>query len=142
MNTIALAFVKAHEGCRLTSYRDSAGVWTIGYGATGSDIVEGLTWTQAQADNRLGIDLSHAANSVRQLATVKLSDQQSAALISFVFNLGDHALRQSSLLEYVNASEFIAAAKEFPRWDRGGGKELKGLLIRRFEEAALFLKGS
>ena len=28
--------IKKFESCRLTAYQDAAGVWTIGYGHTGS----------------------------------------------------------------------------------------------------------
>ena len=30
-----LNLIKQFEGCRLTAYKDSVGVWTIGYGHTG-----------------------------------------------------------------------------------------------------------
>ena len=42
--------VKEFEGCRLTAYKDSVGVLTIGYGHTGSDVKPGMTITQARAD--------------------------------------------------------------------------------------------
>ncbi len=39
--------IKQHEGCYLAAYKCPAGVWTIGYGHTGSDVKQGLTITQA-----------------------------------------------------------------------------------------------
>jgi lysozyme len=139
---IASAFVAAHEGCRLTAYQDSVGVWTIGYGHTGAGVVQALTWSQARADEQLATDLQQVDDAVTKLKKRLLSDQQLAALISFAFNLGAGALAGSTLLQKVNDCDFIGAAHEFPKWDRAGGTELRGLLIRRFEEAALFLKGS
>jgi lysozyme len=139
---IASAFVAGHEGCRLTAYRDSVGVLTAGYGHTGPDVTEGLVWTQGQADNALAADLRRVETEVLGLKRRLLTDQQMAALISFAFNLGSHALAGSTLLTKVNDADFIGAAHEFPKWDFAAGHELKGLLIRRFEEAALFLKGS
>ena len=53
----AVALIKRWEGCVLRAYKCPAGVWTIGWGATGPDIVEGLRWTQAQADDRLARDV-------------------------------------------------------------------------------------
>lgn len=54
------------EGCRLTAYRDTVGVWTIGYGHTGPEVRQGLTWTQAQADQQLDADiLKHNAELER-----------------------------------------------------------------------------
>ena len=77
-----------------------------------------------------------------RLTKIPLADSQEAALISFVFNLGEGALANSTLLKLVNARAFLAATKEFLRFDHAGGSESKGLLIRRLDEAALFLKGS
>lgn len=144
MSALSLAadFVKAHEGCKLDAYRDSAGVLTIGIGHTGPEVIEGLKWTQERADQVLTSDLLKAEAQVTKLKTRLLSDQQMAALISFVFNLGAGALGGSQLLVKVNACQWLDAAHEFVRWDHAGGKELRGLLIRRLEEASLFLKGS
>lgn len=141
-NSTAIAFVQLHEGCKLTSYQDSGGVWTIGYGATGPDVIKGITWTQQQADTRLASDLQKSETQVIKLLTRMLSEKQMAALISFTFNLGGGALASSHLLQCVNNAEWLSAAKEFIRWDHVGQTELKGLLIRRLEEAALFLRGS
>lgn len=135
-------FVKQHEGCSLTAYQDQGGVWTIGYGHTGPEVHKGLVWTQAQADAALNADLTKAEAQVMKQVTVALSDKQKAALDSFVFNLGGGALSSSHLLQCVNAKDWVGAAKEFIRWDHVGQTEVKGLLIRRLDEAALFLRGS
>lgn len=52
-----LALTREFEGCRLEAYQDQGGVWTIGYGHTGPDVHEGLTWTQEQADEAQKKDL-------------------------------------------------------------------------------------
>src|SRR4051812_40537319 len=89
---IALDFLKGAEGDRLTAYRDSAGVWTIGRGHTGPEVVPGLVISEAQSDAYLFADATKAA--VRLALRVKaavlaaLSDHEYAALVSFVFNLG------------------------------------------------------
>lgn len=144
MSAISLAadFIKAHEGCKLTAYQDSVGVWTIGYGHTGQEVRAGLVWTQAQADTALANDIVIAIDSIKRLLGVTLSDQQMVALASFVFNLGANALKTSTLLLRVNAEQWMDAAREFTKWDHAGGQELRGLLIRRLEEAALFLRGA
>lgn len=142
MNQIAAQFIKAHEGCKLAAYRDSAGIWTIGYGATGPEVHEGAVWTQQQADARLESDIARFEAGVKRCVKVPLSDKQAAALISFAFNLGEASLASSTLLTMLNQGDVIEAAKQFHRWDKAGGHELKGLLIRRFDEASLFLQGS
>ncbi len=142
MNQIAIDFVKAHEGRTLTAYQDSTGKWTVGFGATGADIGKDTIWTDLQVENRLALDLAHAESAVRSMVANALSEQQMAALISFVFNVGAGSLAKSMLLEYVKQGDWMNAAKEFPRWDHAGEREIKGLLIRRLDEAALFLRGS
>lgn len=143
MNLTAINFIKAHEGCKLTAYQDQGGVWTCGWGATGTDIVNGTVWTQQQADDRLEADIEDAEICVLSLLGPgkSLSDGSMAALDSFVFNLGRGALASSHLLQCIKDGDYIGAAKAFLVWDHIGQKEIKGLLIRRMEEAALFLRG-
>lgn len=141
VNQIAVDFIKRHEGCRLKAYKDSVGVWTIGYGATGADIKEGLVWTQEQAEERLQSDIAKFKKELDRLVT-NLSEKQEAALLSFIFNLGASALASSTLLVKLSQGDKLGAAKEFHRWSHAGGKELKGLLLRRMREAVLFLEGT
>lgn len=143
-NQVAIDFIASHEGCRLLAYQDAgAGIWTVGYGATGPDIVKGVVWTQAQADAALAETVGKVEASVRRaLKNAVLSTEQMAACISFAYNVGEGAFASSTLLVRIQDGDFLGAAKQFPLWDKAGGKELKGLLIRRFEEATLFLQGS
>jgi GH24 family phage-related lysozyme (muramidase) len=113
--------------------------WTIGYGHTGSDVTPGLVITQAQATVLLQSDLRSAEAAVSQLATVALSDNQFAALVDFVFNLGAGALGGSTLLSLLNAGDYAGAAGEFGKWVFADGQELPGLVTRRAAERALFL---
>lgn len=53
----SLALTKRSEGCSLKAYQDLGGVWTIGYGHTGPEVHEGLTWTQEQCDDALKEDI-------------------------------------------------------------------------------------
>jgi lysozyme len=57
-------------------------------------------------------------------------------------NLGTGAFADSTLLKLINQSRFLEAAKEFPKWDHDGGRQVKGLLLRRFKEGLLFLEGT
>lgn len=142
MNQAALDFVKAHEGCELTAYQDQGGVWTIGYGTTGPDITKGVTWNPEHANFRLELDLQKSETAVSGLLNKQLSLQSMAALISFAYNLGPQALASSHLLQCVNNGDYIGAAKAFLVWDHVAALEVKGLLIRRLDEAALFLRGT
>lgn len=94
--TLTTALIKAEEGCRLTAYKDSVGVWTIGWGtnleAHGYDKAEcaGMTWAQQQADEALQdeIDLVVAQIDKRWPDWVKLDDVRQAAIVSAVYQLG------------------------------------------------------
>jgi lysozyme len=133
-----LALTEQFEGLRLTAYQDSVGVWTIGYGHTGSDVHPGLTITQMEAEALLLKDVASAARCVNQLVTIPLTQNEFDALVDFVFNLGTSAFAGSSLLRDLNAGNIARAAAEFHKWDHAGGRVLVGLLKRRLGEADLF----
>lgn len=137
-----LAHVKRWEGLRLDSYRDVAGVWTIGYGHTGSPAAPGVSITEAEAEVLLRSDLSTAETAVAQMVKVPLSDEQHAALVSFVFNVGVTAFAKSTLLKVLNDGAYDEVPAQLQRWVFAGGKRTPGLVNRRAAEAGLWAKGA
>lgn len=131
-----LGLVKKFEGCRLTAYKDSVGVLTIGYGHT-KGVKPGQRITQEQADSLLRADLAETADSVNRYAP-ETSQNQFDALVSFAFNLGFGALAGSTLLRMHNEGDYAGAAGQFHRWDHAGGRVLKGLTLRRSAEEQLY----
>ena len=129
-----------YESCSLTAYRDSGGVWTIGWGHTGPDVHEGLTWTQDQADAAFVRDTAWAQAAVRNDVAVPLTQPQFDALVSLVFNIGAGAFARSTLLRKLNAGDYRGAADEFLRWNRDNGEVVTGLAVRRAKERAMFLE--
>lgn len=134
----AIEIIKPFESCKLTAYLCPAGVWTIGWGATGPEITKGLKWTQEQADNRLMLDVVKFERGVKALVKVPLSDNQLGALISFAYNVGLGNLGKSTLLKLLNAGAYKSASEQFIRWNKAGGKVLKGLTRRRQIEQGVF----
>ena len=138
-----IALIKQFEGCKLTAYQDSVGVWTIGYGWTqpvdGKPIRAGMTIKQETADRLLKTGLVSYESDVSRLVKVGLTQGQFGALVSFAYNLGARALSTSTLLRKLNAGDYAGAADEFLRWNKAGGKVLNGLTRRREAERALFL---
>ena len=132
-----LALTEKSEGCSLTAYRDSGGVWTNGYGNT-HGVVPGSTIKQQQAAADLGANIQNSVNDVNQLVTVQLTQGEFDALVDFDFNLGRGNLATSALLSRLNAGEFAEAAVQFDRWDLCDGTVLAGLLQRRQAETAEF----
>ncbi|WP_353797782.1 lysozyme [Enterobacter cloacae] len=138
-----IALIKEFEGCRLTAYQDSVGVWTIGYGWTqpvdGKPIRPGMTIKQETAERLLKTGLVSYESDVSRLVKVSLTQGQFDALVSFTYNLGARSLSTSTLLRKLNAGDYAGAADEFLRWNKAGGKVLNGLTRRREAERALFL---
>lgn len=141
INQAGIDLIKEFEGCRLGPYQDVAGLWTIGIGhliKPGETFISPIT--EAQAEALLREDLALACSDVERAVNVPLNDNEYAALVSFTYNCGGGALRQSTLLKLLNAGDYHGANAEFPKWCRAGGKKVPGLLRRRLAEAALFAK--
>lgn len=135
-----LALVKEFEGLVLHAYPDpgSGGEpWTIGYGHTG-DVHPGDYCNQAQADGWLREDLRYAEAAVNHLVKVPLTQYQFDALVSFVFNCGQMAFGNSTMLRILNGGDYQDAAQQFPRWNKGPNGPIPGLTRRRAAEQAMF----
>ena len=146
----ALPLIRAFEGLVLEAYLDPVGIATIGYGTTrypgGQPVQLGDRITAERAEQLLAHSLNeHYGPAV--LGAIPearfYSPQQQAALISFTYNVGVNALRNSSLRRRLLNGEDaqLVIAEELPRWCRGGGRELQGLVRRRAAEVALFRLG-
>lgn len=129
-------FIKLAEGCRLTAYQDSGGVWTIGYGH--GYVHQGMVITADQAEQLLRNDLYKFQLSVNDLVNVDVTQGQFNALVDFAFNCGSGNLQGSTLLSDVNAGNFDAASLQFIRWNHSGGVVVAGLTKRRNAETAMF----
>lgn len=128
-----LELIKKYEGCRLTSYKCPAGVWTIGYGHT-AGVTPGMTITQAQAEQMLVDDMTKYEAKVNKYQNkYNFNQNQYDALVSFAYNVGSiDQLTQ-------NGTRTIAQiSAKFSAYNKGGGKVLAGLTRRRAEEKALF----
>lgn len=133
-----LALTENFESCRLTAYQDIKGIWTIGFGHVGPEVVEGLVWTQNQADSQLVTDTLHATNIVNRFVTVELSQPAFDAVVDFVFNVGSGNFEGSTMLKLLNAGNLEGAADEFEKWDHASGQVVAGLLRRRLAEKEEF----
>lgn len=142
---VALPFTKRNEGCVLTAYPDPVSngePWTIGYGATGPDIVQGTVWTQEQADTDLENRLRVLEAEARGLLLVPVNAYQMAALVDFSYNEGEGALASSTLLRILNRGDYDDAADQFLVWDIADRRVVQGLENRRIAERTLFLSSA
>jgi lysozyme len=138
MSEAGLNLIKEFESCKLIAYQDVRGIWTIGWGATGNDVVESLVWTQNQADARLLQDVQNTVTHVNSLVTVSITQGNFDAICSFAYNVGCGALAGSQLLRLLNSGNVSGASLEFPKWSHANGVVIPGLLRRRLAEQALF----
>ena len=82
--------------------------------------------------------VADAEQAVRRHITVPLTSNQFSALTSFTYNLGSGALQRSTLRMKLNRAQYERAAEQLLRWNKAGGKVLRGLTRRRAAEKALF----
>lgn len=134
-----IKLIKNFEGCRLEAYKCPAGIWTVGYGHTGSTVHQGLKISQSEADSLLKTDLIIHCNNVSKLVKVPLNQNQFDALVSLEYNIGYGNFSRSTLLKLLNTKNYKGAAEQFAVWRLGGGKILPGLVRRRKAEKDLFL---
>lgn len=143
---ILVNFIKRFEGYakrlangNCTTYLCSANVVTIGYGATGEGVYPGVVWSREKAEQRLELDLGRFSVGVFQLSPGlrEESESKQAAIISFAYNCGLNAYKNSSLRKAVNREDWEEAQRQLLRWNKAGGKVVRGLTIRRQAEAVL-----
>ena len=139
--------IAAHEGVRLVAYPDPATKgepFTIGCGHTSAagppKVYKGMTITAQECDEILSRDLATFERAVLNAVKVPLNQNQFDALVSFTFNVGAGNLQKSTLLRKLNAKDYKGAADQFTVWNKAAGKVMNGLVKRRADERALFLK--
>ncbi len=132
-----ISLIKKFEGCELTAYQCSAGVWTIGYGHT-KGVEKGMTISKESAEEMLVEELHEYENYINDNVTASLSQNQFDAMVSWVYNLGPANLKASTLLKVLNAGDYDGVPAQIKRWNKAGGQTLDGLIRRREAEALLF----
>lgn len=134
--------IKKFEGLRLIAYVCPAGVLTIGYGHTGTDVKPGMKITEEEAERLLWRDTESAQQTVSSFVTAQINQNEYDALVSFTFNVGPTAFVNSTLLRLLNhGADRKVVAGEFGRWVKAGDdKPVPGLVKRREEEKRLFLE--
>ena len=137
-----LDLIKEFEGCRLTAYKDAVGIWTIGYGCTsadrditGTNIYQGMTITQKQADEWLekSVNNKYVPKVMKYDNIYHWNQNELDALTSFAYNIGSiDQLTANGTRSRLQISSKILS------YDKAGGKVLAGLTRRRKAEKALF----
>lgn len=154
-SSAGISMIRQYEGAKNKVYLDSAGLKTIGVGhlLTSSELSSGVIslpsgnvqWangiTNAQMDELLALDVRPAEASVRANVKVPLTQAQFDSLVSFTFNVGTGAFKSSTMLKELNAGNYGKVPSELMRWNKAGGKEVRGLTTRRQNEGLAFSDG-
>lgn len=137
---VSAALCRRFEGLYLRPYLCPAGVPTIGYGSTmyenGSRVQltdSPITAERAEALLLWTLKKRYLPQVLRFCPAIP-SPEKMAAIIDFTYNLGAGQLKASNLRRRVNAQDWDAVPAEFRKWVRGGGRVLRGLVLRREAE--------
>jgi lysozyme len=145
---LAGALAKRFEGDIRTVYRDPVGIRTVCEGHTGTGLVLGKVYTDAECTAFKRQDLLNANAVVDRCITAPLTANQRASLIDFAFNVGPGGKgakdglctlksgAQPSIRRLFNAGQYTAACNEFPKWNL---QKLPGITKRREAERKLCL---
>lgn len=148
--------IKSYEGCRLTAYKlPGEDNWTIGWGHSGSDVYEGMTISEARAEELFNSDIKVFENSVNSWNDqygLNLNQNQFDALVSITYNFGAYWVEANSgdwrLANYVQSGFKDASGNRLPDLEiadafgvlcSSARKILPGLITRRINEAEIFL---
>ncbi|MGC3003762.1 lysozyme [Streptomyces sp. G35A] len=134
--------VAPFEGKENKVYVDPVGILTSCYGHTGNELKKGQVFTDEQCLDQLAEDLLEHDKKMLRYVYVPLSEEEHAAYLSFTYNVGVGAFKNSTLLKKLNAGDRVGACNELTRWNKAGGKVLNGLTKRRQAEREMCLKGT
>jgi len=135
-----LALIADLEGCRLTPYQCSAGVWTSGIGHTAEVVPKGDI-TEHRAAVNLVADVLNTERRLAVCVPVTMPQPVYDALVSFSFNVGTGAACRSTLVSYIKRHQWWQACDQLTRWVYVNGERSPGLENRRQRERAYCLQG-
>jgi len=137
--TALVATVAAWEGKSNVPYRDVVGILTVCYGETHQPM---RRYTDAECKAMLEDRLADYAGPVLERnPELRGHDAQLVAASSLAYNIGVGNYRKSSVARLFSAGRWREACDAFLRWNRAGGRVIKGLDNRRRAERAICLRG-
>ncbi len=138
---IAAALVIPFEGIHHDAYLDPPGIPTICYGHAAKDVHLGQHANDEQCIRLLQKDLDNANAVVNRYVKVQMPDTRRAALIDFVYNIGEGKFSRSTLLRLLNDGRTKEACEQLKLWVNSNGHKLDGLVKRREAERVLCVDG-
>lgn len=136
---LATGTISYFEGRELRAYKDIVGVWTICDGET-KGVEKGETATPAECDAMLAQNLRTYEAGLDRCLVGFVPGQAKVAFLSWTYNVGIGAACGSTLVRKANAGDLVGACNELLKWNRAGGRVVRGLTIRREAERKLCLE--
>lgn len=128
----SVALIAPWEGRELAPYRDIVGVWTVCYGSTNAPM---RRYTPAECDEMLATEAGEYLMGVAECIHAPVTTDQLAAITSWTYNVGVAAACRSTLIRKLNAGAPATEwCRELLRWNKAGGREVRGLTNRRKAE--------
>lgn len=123
MSDDGLNKLRKREGCRLKAYKDTVGVWTIGYGHTSAagppQVTPGLVITQEDANDLFRNDIGAYEKGVSdRIADTITESYQFDAMVSLCYNIGVGGFFKSTVARQHVVENFKAAADAFLMWNK------------------------
>jgi len=125
------------------AYADIVGVWTICDGDT-RNVRPGMVETREGCTARLERQLVAHARPVLQCVPGLGSpgrENQLVASVSLAYNIGTGGFCRSTVARRFNAGNWRGGCDAMMMWNKAGGREVRGLTLRRQRERALCLRG-
>lgn len=140
---LAVQTVGGFEGLRLAAYQDIVGIWTACYGET-KGIKPGMKFSKETCNNMLIDSLVEHEMGMRKCLKNPdaLPIETYVANVSLTYNIGVGAFCKSTAAKMLNAGNIPAACEALTRFNKAGGKVVKGLVTRRTAEHKLCMKGA
>lgn len=144
---MAVSLLVGVEGLSTKPYQDTGGVWTICYGETKGVNANTPVATKEKCYGMLNSEAAATAAAITPYLPAILNSNQLAALISFCYNVGTSACKNSTMFRYINEGRMELVPAQFARWKFVDGKDCTvrknncyGLIDRRKAEMTLFTK--
>jgi lysozyme len=133
LSASALVGIAGWEGYSGTAYQDIVNIWTIGFGTT-AGVKKGQTIDPVKALQRKLTDVQKFEGALKQCIKVPLHQHEYDAYLSLAYNIGPTAFCNSTLVRKLNAEDYVGACQQILRWNKAGGKPVRGLTLRREAE--------
>lgn len=140
----ALALIVPWEGFEPRAYKDIVGVWTYCYGET-TNVDRSKSYTKAQclalAESRVTKDYYQPLTlCIKGFTSLPVGVQ--AAGTSLAYNVGVGATCKSTFARLAERGHIKEACDALLKFNKAGGKVVKGLVNRRTAERKVCLEGN